>query len=187
MDIPLRVCAQMSTMVITEAEERRYAELQALALDYARWGETASLAAMLFHGLPVNLADAKGNSLLMLASYNGNLETTRMLLKNGADVDRRNGRGQTPLGGVAFKGYAEIVSVLLEHGASIDADNGGGMTPLMFAAMFGRNEVVELLKLRGASLQRRNRLGVSANFMVSISRGITRLFHRANFQTNNVP
>ena len=58
---------------------------------------------MLNAGLPVNLADAKGQTLLMLASYNGNLETTRMLLKHGADVDRRNDRGQTPLGGVAFR------------------------------------------------------------------------------------
>ena len=29
--------------------------------------------------MPVNLSDAKGNSLLMLASYNGQVETARML------------------------------------------------------------------------------------------------------------
>ena len=87
---------------VSEAEEKRYAELQELALDYVRSGETESLAAMVRHGLPVNLADAKGNTLLMLASYNGQLETARMLLAAGAQVDRRNDRGQTPLGGVAF-------------------------------------------------------------------------------------
>jgi uncharacterized protein len=43
---------------VTEAEEKRYAELQQIALDA---------------GLPVNLSDARGNSLLMLASYNGHL------------------------------------------------------------------------------------------------------------------
>jgi len=73
----------------------------------------------------------------MLASYNGQAETTRMLLEHGANVDRRNTRGQTPLGGVAFKGYGEIVRLLPDYGADIDADKGGGMTPLMFAAMFG--------------------------------------------------
>ena len=129
-------------IAITEGEEKRYAELQQMALGFARHGETESLATMLRHGLPVNLADAKGNTLLMLASYNGNLETTRMFLKHGADVDRRNDRGQTPLGGVAFKGYEEIVALLLKHGADVDADNGGGMTPIMFAAMFGRTKVV---------------------------------------------
>ncbi len=166
-------------IAVTEAEEKRYAELQALALDYARAGETEWLAAMLRHGLPVNLADAKGNSLLMLASYNGNLETARMLLECGAEVDRRNDRGQTPLGGVAFQGFENIVHLLLQHGADIDADNGGGMTPLMFAAMFGRGQVVEQLQARGASLQHRCRLGLSAGFIVRVSRWITRLFKTA--------
>ena len=163
-------------IVITEAEERRYAELQQMALDLAREGDTASLAAMLRHALPVNLADGKGNSLLMLASYNGNLDTARMLLERGAAVDGRNDRGQTPLGGVAFKGYEEIVTLLLDHGADIDADNGGGMTPLMFAAMFGRGKVVERLKARGASLRRRNRLGMSAGFVLRVSQWVERRF-----------
>ena len=121
----------------------------------------------------------------MLASYNGNLETAQMLLEHGVHVDRRNDRGQTPLGGVAFKGYEEIVALLLAHGADVDADNGGGMTPLMFAAIFGRTRVVEQLKMHGASLQRRNRLGLSASFMVGLSRWIARLFPRTQFQVNN--
>jgi hypothetical protein len=87
---------------------------------------------------------------------------------------------------VAFKGYEDIVSLLLEHGADIDADNGGGMTPLMFAAMFGRSQVVAQLQAHGASLQRRNRLGISASFMVRVSRWIERLFQRLQFQANHV-
>jgi ankyrin repeat protein len=165
-------------IAITEAEEKRYAELQEMGLDFARHGETGPLAEMLRHGLPVNLADGKGNTLLMLASYNGNLETTRMLLERGAEVDRVNHRGQTPLGGAAFKGYEEIVKALLDHGAAIDADNGAGMTPIMFAAMFGRVRVVEQLKAHGASLERRNRLGLSARFMTRFARWIGRLAGR---------
>jgi ankyrin repeat protein len=88
---------------------------------------------------------------------------------------------------VAFKGYEEIVALLLEHGADIDADNGGGMTPLMFAAMFGRSKVVAPLQAHGASLQRRNRLGISASFMVRVSRWIARRFQRLQFQANHVP
>jgi len=162
--------------IVTEAEDKRYAELQRMALDFARNGETESLVEMIHHGLPVNLADAKGNSLVMLASYNGNLETTRALLKSGADADCRNDRGQTPLGGAAFKGYSEIGTLLLEHGADIEADNGGGMTPLMFAAMFGRTKVVELLKRHGASLTRRNCMGISARWMVSLSQFLSQQF-----------
>ena len=176
-EAPRSGCQKMETLT-TEAEEKRYAELQLMALDFARNGETESLATMLQHGLPVNLSDAKGNSLLMLASYHGHADTTRLLLAHGAEVDRRNDRGQTPLGGVAFKGDEQIVALLLAHGADIDADNGGGMTPIMFAALFGRTKVVEQLQTCGASLRRRNRLGLSASLMIHVSRWMTRLWRR---------
>src|ERR1700722_8694483 len=101
-------------IITTESEEKRYAELQYMALGFARNGETKHLANMLRAGLSVNLSDAKGNSLLMLASYNGEIETAEMLIEHGAEVDRRNDRGQTPLGGAAFKGYEEIAALLLE-------------------------------------------------------------------------
>ena len=175
------------SIITTEAEELRYAELQLLALDYARTGETELLARMIQHGLSMNLADAKGNTLLMLACYHQNLDTARMLLEYQAEVDRRNHRGQTPLGGAAFKGYEDIVALLLAHGAEIDADNGAGMTPLMFAAMFGRTRVVEQLKAHGASLQRRNRLGISARFMVGVSRWFARWFQKSKPRLQSEP
>ena len=48
--------------VVTEAEEKRYAELQQMALAFARNGETEPLASMLDAGLPVNLSDANSSS-----------------------------------------------------------------------------------------------------------------------------
>jgi ankyrin repeat protein len=167
---------------ITEAEERRYAELQVQALDHARGGETAVLESMVRAGLPVNLADHDRNTLLMLACYHGHAETARMLLEQGAEVDRRNKRNQTPLGGVAFKGYAEVARVLLEHGAEIDADNGNGMTPLMFAEMFGRTEVVVVLRAAGANAKTRNKYGLSARLLGKTAflwRGLMRLAKRS--------
>ncbi|MGF1452042.1 MAG: ankyrin repeat domain-containing protein [Opitutales bacterium] len=152
---------------VSADELARYVELQRMALDLARRGETEPLQAMIAAGLPVNLADEKGQCLLMLPSYNGNLETTRMLLEHGAESDRRNDRGQTPLGGVAFKGYKDIAAVLLDFGADPMADNGGGMTPLSFARMFGRREVVNLLEARGAQSTIRDHLiGLPARLMM---------------------
>ena len=139
---------------ITEEEQQRYLELQRMALDFARNGETDELNRMLEAGMPPDLYDEKGQSLLMLASYNGHEETTRMLLAHGAEVDRRNDRGQTPLGGVAFKGYVSVAKLLIEAGADIHANNGGGMTPLHYATMFGRWEVARLLETHGATLNR---------------------------------
>jgi ankyrin repeat protein len=170
---------------VSAAEEARYAELQQLALEFARRGETAALAPMLRHGLPPNLADAKGNTLLMLAAYHGQAETARLLLTAGADVDRRNDRGQTPLGGVAFKGDTALVELLLAAGADLEADNGGGMTPLMFAAMFGRTAVVTQLQRAGASSRRRSRLGLSAGLLVRWAPGIEKL--RAKLTRSSEP
>lgn len=148
--------------IVTEAEEKRYAELQLLALDAARTGDTSLLVSMVRAGLSVNLQDAKGNTLLMLASYHGHPATVDVLLEYGAEPDRRNLRQQTPLGGVAFKGYVEVASLLLDAGADLNADQGGGTTPLMLASLFGRTDMVRLLQQRGADAATRNRWGFSA-------------------------
>lgn len=130
----------------SEEELQRYAELQEIALDAARTGDLEMLAPMLEAGMPVNLQDARGNSLLMLAAYHGQPELVSLLLDRGADPDLRNQRHQTPLGGVAFKGHSDIARMLLDAGADPTADQGGGKTPAMFAAMFGHREILSLLE-----------------------------------------
>jgi len=113
--------------------------------EYARTGDTAALEQALTAGLNKDLRDAKGNTLLMLASYHGRTEVVKLLLKAGASVDLRNDKGQTPLGGVAFKGHVEIATLLLDAGADPLADQGGS-TPIDFATTFGRQEIVTLLR-----------------------------------------
>jgi len=80
--------------------------------------------------------------------------------------------------GTAAYGALTLVTLLLNHGADVDTDNGGGMTPLMFAAMFGRGKVVEQLTARGASREQRNRLGMSAGFVIRVSEWLARLFQK---------
>ncbi len=169
----------MSTLYLTKEEEERYVELQLLALTSARSGDTKLLTSMIDTGMPVNLSDEKGNSLLMLAVYHGHGETARMLLANGAEVDRRNDHGQTPLGGVAFKGNLPLVQLLLAAGADINADNGGGKTPLMFAAMFGHRDAVEHLLAAGADPSSQTLLGISAQQIAKLTgafRSLSTLF-----------
>ena len=117
------------------------------AADLARNGDAVGLAAMIKDGLAVDAQDAKGNRLLMLASYHGKAETVAMLLKAGATVDLRNDKGQTALGGVAFKGYVEIATLLLDAGADPVADQGGS-TPADFATLAGKTEILALLQAR---------------------------------------
>ncbi|WP_442945917.1 ankyrin repeat domain-containing protein [Nonomuraea sp. LPB2021202275-12-8] len=85
--------------------------------DLARAGETDTLRAYVEAGVPANLTNGKGDTLLMLAAYHGHAETVGMLAEQGADPDRANDRGQTPLAGAVFKKESGVVRALLEAGA----------------------------------------------------------------------
>ncbi|GAA2797118.1 ankyrin repeat domain-containing protein [Saccharopolyspora taberi] len=111
----------------------------AIAMDLARDGDTVQLAEFVDHGLPVDVADADANTLLMLAAYHGHAGTVRALLDRGADPDLRNARDQSPIAGALFKGADDVVAVLLEAGADLDA---GTPTARAAAAMFGREHLL---------------------------------------------
>lgn len=86
-------------------------------------------------GVPVDHADAAGNTLLMLAAYHGHAGLVRGLAERGADVDRVNARGQSPLAGAVFKSFDDVVAALLAAGADPDA---GTPSARDTAQMFGR-------------------------------------------------
>lgn len=118
----------------------------------ARTGDTERLGEFFAMGFSApNIRDGKGNSLLMLASYNGHCETARLLLTRGGDPELANDRGQIPLSGAAFNGDTEMARLLIEHGAEVNARDPGGKTALMFAAMFNRTEIIDLLLEHGAN------------------------------------
>lgn len=103
--------------------------------DFARNGETDLLAAHLDAGVPIELTDAAGNTLVMLAAYHGHAPTVAALTERGAKVDALNDRGQSPLAGALFKGEEEVVRLLVAAGADLDA---GSPTARQTAEMFGQ-------------------------------------------------
>lgn len=84
--------------------------------DFARAGDTERLRAYVEQGVPANLTDAMGNTLLMLAVH-GHGDTVRALVALGADPDRTNDRGQSPLASAILKGEDDVVAALLAAGA----------------------------------------------------------------------
>ncbi|MEU6827788.1 ankyrin repeat domain-containing protein [Nocardia beijingensis] len=116
-------------------------ELAAKVFDFARRGDTARLAAYVDAGVPVDLTNDAGDTLLMLAAYHGHADAVAALLQRSADPDRANDKGQTPLAGAVFKGETEIVRQLAAAGADPDA---GTPTARDAAVMFGRTELLEL-------------------------------------------
>ena len=98
-------------------------------------------------GVPVNLTNDSGDSLLMLAAYHGHPDTVRALLARGADPGRPNDRGQTPLAGAVFKKEPEIVRALLDAGADPAA---GHPSATDTAAMFGNEDFLAWFAERSA-------------------------------------
>ena len=131
---------------ISQEEERRYEQLQIIALDYARTGEKKELEKMISAGMSVNLTTHKEDSLLMLASYNGNYQTCKMLISYKARLNQKNQRGQTPLEGVCFKGYLNIVKLLVENKAEVNSK------AIMYASIFGNIDIVKYLKSKKTSV-----------------------------------
>ena len=83
----------------SEQEQEESPELLQFAakvFGLAREGGTETLAAYVDAGVPVNLCNDKGDTLVMLAAYHGHWQTVTVLLKRGADPDRPNDHGQTP-------------------------------------------------------------------------------------------
>ena len=118
-------------------------DLAARIFDWARSGDTASLAAYLDAGVSVNLTNANGDTLVMLAAYYGHESAVAVLVEHGADVNRHNKRGQTPLAAAVFKNEEAITDLLLRAGADPLA---GAPSALETAQFFGRNEAAQHLQ-----------------------------------------
>ena len=111
------------------------AEFTEQVFNKAREGDAVMLDRLITAGLPVNLTNSKGDTLLMLASYYGHVDAVQVLLKHKADPEQRNGNGQSPIAGAAFKGDLAVVKALVAGGAQIEGASFDGRTALMMAAI----------------------------------------------------
>lgn len=117
------------------------------AFDLAREGRTAELVEQVDAGLPVNLTNGAGDTLLVLAAYHCHPDTVAALLARGADHSRVNDRGQTALGAAVFRQSEESVRALLASGADPDA---GGRSAREVATFFGLDAMSRLLGDHGS-------------------------------------
>ena len=69
---------------MSEAPDPEVVELATKIFDLARQGRTEALVAYLDAGVPANLTNDRGDSLVMLAAYHGHADAVRALLARGA-------------------------------------------------------------------------------------------------------
>ncbi|WP_028694677.1 ankyrin repeat domain-containing protein [Pseudomonas cremoricolorata] len=144
---------------MTDEETAAFA---AQVFDCARAGDAQMLDRLISSGLPVDLRNGKGDTLLMLASYHGHFEAVQVLLRHGADPLIANDNNQLPIAGAAFKGDLPMIRLLVENGVPVDAAAQDGRTALMLAAMFNRGEILEYLLAEGADPTHRDARGATA-------------------------
>ncbi|KAF9872872.1 ankyrin-like protein [Colletotrichum karsti] len=92
--------------------------------DGARSGDMALFQQALPAGLPANMTNEKGDTLLMLAAYHGHAELVKLLIQHGADPNRLNDRGQSPLAGAVFKKEDGVIEVLCLSRFPVKGDMG---------------------------------------------------------------
>jgi ankyrin repeat protein len=129
-------------VVINALTEEELAFLRSM-FDLARGGATEQLAAAVDAGIPVNLTNESGDTLLILAAYHDHPDTVRALLDRGADTARVNDRGQTALGAAVFRRSERAVLDLLAEGADPAL---GERSALDIARFFDLPEMLALLE-----------------------------------------
>ncbi len=96
--------------------------------------------------------DDRGNTPLVNAIREGNVEMARDLIAEGSNVTFKNKSGYTPLHFAADRNLIDIVKLLLEKGAEINATNNYKMTPLYNAIERKNIDVAKILLQRGADV-----------------------------------
>lgn len=107
--------------------------------------------------IDLDKANAAGETPLMMASLQGELDMVKLMVEEQeAEINKT---GWAPLHYAATNGHNAIVKYLVDHAAYIDAESPNGSTPLMMAARGGHIETVKLLLDEGADMRLKNQQG----------------------------
>jgi len=129
------------------------------ATGYQNYNEVKSFIGQ---GVSVNALDRHGNTPLNLASQNGNLAISKLLLDYDADPNLQNSEGWYPMLYAAYLDYYALMKILLQHGSELNKQNRDGWSPLLYAVYYGRDRIaIDLIKA-GADVNLINNQGYNA-------------------------
>ena len=115
------------------------------------FGKNDVVQYLLERGADINSEDVDGLSPLHFAAgNNGNLETTKTLLKHGANIEGTTNTGATPIMSAILSSKTEIIQYLIDEGAEVNVD--GEAYPLAFAIAKNNLEIIKMLVMAGADV-----------------------------------
>lgn len=107
-------------------------------------------------GANPNYTDRRGNTPIIYATQNDNLDMIRILIKSNAELGVSNQAGEMPL---IEANSPEAINLLVDAGARVDKFNHKRNNPLLNAAVKKDKEIIEALLKKGAKTEIRNARG----------------------------
>ncbi|XP_077477114.1 kinase D-interacting substrate of 220 kDa B isoform X1 [Stigmatopora argus] len=122
-----------------------------ILFNYVEEENLAAIKAHLDKFKDVDSRSDNGQTPLMVAAEQGNLEIVQELIKRAANVNCDDVDCWTALMSASKEGHIQVVGELLENDANMEHRDMGGWTALMWAAYKGRTDVAQLLLSKGAN------------------------------------
>jgi len=95
----------------------------------ARHNRVDDVERLLDMGVPVNVRDKFGNTILTISCQNGNKRVTKAALRRGADINAQNYKGNTPLHFCFTYGYGDTLGqYMISKGADPSIRNEAGLS-----------------------------------------------------------
>ena len=130
-----------------------YGERVSQLFRVVRFADTEKARAIISSGVDVNTREGnRGWTPLHVATLEGHLQTSLLLVMAGTSVNIRDYNGYTPLHVAAANDNLVIAQMLTAHGADINVKDKDGITPLYSAAEAGNLRVVQMLAAHGADI-----------------------------------
>lgn len=107
--------------------------------------DTRLIEALIRHSADVNARDGNGDTALILAARNVQLDAARILVHYKADQDIGFGHGETLMSMAADHGHLTLLKELSFRRADLSVKDGNGNTLLHHAAMHGQAQVIQWL------------------------------------------
>lgn len=115
-------------------------------------GNIRKIKQLIKKGRDINIQNEKGDTALIITSFNGETPIVELLLNNYAHVNTKNNKGETALILASTWGHTEIVRLLLARHANIHIKDNNGKTALMYAASRDYIETANVLIDNGADI-----------------------------------
>ena len=129
-----------------------HTSVQAAAYDdllrAAELGDASGVERLVERGMDPNTADAKGNTVLMIAAREGHKDVVWALVRRKANANRRNQYGDTALMMATLRGDREIARMLIDFGNA--EVKHSGWAPIHYAAFHDKPEMIRYLVQKGA-------------------------------------